>query len=344
MDYFDYIPNGDNADALYHFKLFNTMQMGLVTAGMMVTIFFLLRIIDILCDLWVRSPVPIKSFGADKGYWAVVTGCTDGIGKELALQLGQHGYNLVLLSRTKSKLDGVRRELEAMDVKVDSYSVDFSNATQDDWNHIEQMIKPKSIGILVNNVGMSHPVTTTFMEESPELCRQMVSVNITTMMNLTRLVVPQMRARANGLVLNIGSWTSMKGMPFLSVYASTKAFVKTFSQSLAYELVPEGITVDHIFSFWVSSKMSGYKTTSISIPSPQVYAKHVLTHIGLRCGSLESYSSVPYPPHSYMGFVATAMWDLRIAPPVIYSIANNLYKLSVKKRQQRSKEKMLKCQ
>ncbi|KAJ2507638.1 hypothetical protein IWW47_001012 [Coemansia sp. RSA 2052] len=219
-------------------------------------------------------------------------------------------------------------------VMVDSFAVDFSKATSEDWVHISKMVKSRDVGVLVNNVGVCHPAIISFMEESPDMCKQMVNVNITTMMNMTRLIVPQMRQRKNGLVLNIGSWTAMKGMPFLPVYAGTKGFVKTFSQSLAFELEPEGITVEHIFSFWVRSKMSGYKTSSVSIPSPRVYAKHVLTHIGLKCGTLESYSSVPYPPHSYLGFVSSAMWDSRITPPILYSIANNLYKLSVKRRQQ----------
>ncbi|KAJ2351979.1 hypothetical protein GGF43_003874 [Coemansia sp. RSA 2618] len=206
-----------------------------------------------------------------------------------------------------------------MGVKVDSYAVDFSRATQSDWSHIEEMIKSKNVGILVNNVGVCHPSVITFMEESKDLCNQMVEVNITTMMNMTRFVVPQMRQRKNGLILNIGSWTSMKGMPFLPVYSGTKGFVKTFSQSLAYELEPEGITVDHIFSFWVSSKMSGYKSASISIPSPSIYASHVLTHIGLKCGSLDAYTSVPYAPHS---------------------IANNLYQLSLKRRKRKQTKKL----
>ncbi|KAJ1946106.1 hypothetical protein GGF37_001351, partial [Kickxella alabastrina] len=309
-----------------------TMQIGFVIAGLMVTIYFLLRIIDIVCDLWVRAPIPIDSFGVEKGYWAVVTGCTDGIGKELALQLGEIGYNLVLLSRTQHKLNTFEEQLVQMGVCVDSYAVDFSCATEADWAHIKEMVTSKNIGILVNNVGVCHPTTTTFMDESPEICNQMVDVNITTMMNMSRYVVPQMRERKNGLILNIGSWSSMKGMPFLPVYAGTKGFVKTFSQSLAYELEPEGITVDHIFSFWVSSKMSGYKTASVSIPSPSIYASYVLSHIGLKCGTLEAYSSIPYPPHSFLGFISSVMWDLRITPPILYSIGNNLYKLSSKRR------------
>ncbi|KAJ2419943.1 hypothetical protein GGF47_004489, partial [Coemansia sp. RSA 2524] len=247
-----------------------------------------------------------------------VTGCTDGIGREIALQLGETGYNLVLLSRTQRKLDDLEQQLMAMGVKVDSYAVDFSCATSTDWTHIREIITSKNIGILVNNVGICHPSVTSFMEETPALCSQMVEVNIHTTVNMTRLVVPQMRQQKNGLILNIGSWTSMKGMPFLSVYAGTKGFVKTFSQSLAYELEPEGITVDHIFSFWVSSKMSGYKSASISIPSPSIYASHVLSHIGLRCGSMDAYSSVPYAPHSFLGFVSTMMWDPRITSPTLY--------------------------
>ncbi|KAJ1934685.1 hypothetical protein EC988_008727, partial [Linderina pennispora] len=210
-----------------------------------------------------------------------VTGCTDGIGKELALQLGDKGYNLVLLSRTQSKLDGVRNQLLAKNVKVDSYAVDFSCTTKEQWDHIEQMVKSKDIGILVNNVGVCHPAAVTFIDESPTMCKQMVDVNIVTMMKMTRFVVPQMRQRKNGCILNIGSWTCLKGMPFLSVYAGTKGFVKTFSQSLAYELKSEGITIQHILSFWVASKMSGYKKASVSIPSATRYVSSVLNRIGL---------------------------------------------------------------
>ncbi|KAJ2278867.1 hypothetical protein J3F81_000247 [Coemansia sp. RSA 371] len=245
-----------------------------------------------------------------------------------------HGINSALtdpLGYIPSEADGDALAL-AMGVKVDSYAVDFSCATSTDWTHIREIITSKNIGILVNNVGICHPSVTSFMEETPALCSQMVEVNIHTTVNMTRLVVPQMRQQKNGLILNIGSWTSMKGMPFLSVYAGTKGFVKTFSQSLAYELEPEGITVDHIFSFWVSSKMSGYKSASISIPSPSIYASHVLSHIGLRCGSMDAYSSVPYAPHSFLGFVSTMMWDPRITSPTLYSIANNLYQLSLKRR------------
>ncbi|KAJ1834783.1 hypothetical protein LPJ63_001668 [Coemansia sp. RSA 2711] len=308
------------------------MQIAFVLCGCIVTIYFALRVIDVVSDLWVRNPIPVERFGLEQGHWAVVTGCTDGIGKELALQLGEIGYNLVLLSRTQDKLDDVEHQLVKLGVKVDSYAVDFSRATEQDWKHIQEMVTSKNVGILINNVGVCHPSVIAFMEETQELCNQMVKVNISTMLNITRFVVPQMRQRKNGLILNIGSWTSMKGMPFLPVYAATKGFVKTFSQSLAYELESEGVVVDHIFSFWVSSKMSGYKSASVTIPSPSVYASHVLSHIGLKCGSMEPYSSVPYAPHSYLGFVATLVWDLRFAPPVLFSIGNNLYQLSLKRR------------
>ncbi|KAJ1956618.1 hypothetical protein GGI12_005262, partial [Dipsacomyces acuminosporus] len=318
MGVLDYIPDGSDPTELYHFKLYNSFQMFLAMAGCGAVCYFTLKILDIISDLWIREPIAVESFGADEGYWAVVTGCTDGIGKAIALELGAKGYNLVLLSRTQSKLDEVRDELLGMGVEVDAYSVDFSKTTKEQWDRIETMVKSKRVSILVNNVAVCHLTTTSFMEESPEMCKQMVDVNIVTLMKMTRLVVPQMRERKNGLILNIGSWTSMRSMPYLPVYAGTKGFVKTFSQSLAYELKPLGITVEHVFSFWVKSKMSGYKNSSITIPSADTYATHLLSHIGRMCGTLEAHSSIPYYAHSFLAFCTNNLWDSRLTSPALY--------------------------
>ncbi|KAJ2054552.1 hypothetical protein GGI08_004533, partial [Coemansia sp. S2] len=90
-----------------------------------------------------------------------------------------------------------------------------------------------------NNVGLCHENPTFFDEEEQDKCNDMVEVNVNTMMDLTRIVVPQMQQRKNGLIINLGSFAAMRSMPFLSVYAGTKGFVKTYSQSLAYELEPD---------------------------------------------------------------------------------------------------------
>ncbi|KAJ2422504.1 hypothetical protein GGF41_003480 [Coemansia sp. RSA 2531] len=138
-------------------------------------------------------------------------------------------------------------------------------------------------------------------------------------MDLTRIVVPQMQQRKNGLIINLGSFAAIRSMPFLSVYAGTKGFVKTYSQSLAYELEPDGITVSHLLSFWVTSKMSGYREPTLSIPSPEQYVQRVFSRLGLKCGASDSHTTLPYYPHSILNFVVSCLWDPVLAIPAHYS-------------------------
>ncbi|KAJ1951298.1 hypothetical protein FBU59_000248 [Linderina macrospora] len=136
---------------------------------------------------------------------------------------------------------------------------------------------------------------------------------------MTRLIVPQMRERKTGLILNMGSFAALRSLPFLSVYAGTKGFVKTWSQSLAYELEPDGITVSHVFSFWVTSKMSGFRNPTLSVPTPETYVQCTFDRLGLRCGATDSFTTIPYWPHSILNFIVSCLWDPRHAPPVQYS-------------------------
>ncbi|KAJ1898403.1 hypothetical protein LPJ66_002765 [Kickxella alabastrina] len=160
------------------------------------------------------------------------------------------------------------------------------------------------------------------------------------MMNITRLVVPQMQERQNGLIINLGSFAAMRSLPFLSVYAGTKGFVKTYSQSLAYELEPQGIMVSHIFSFWVTSKMSGYRDPTLSVPSPEQYVECVFDRLGLRCGSSDSHTAIPYYPHSILNFVISCLWDPMHAKDAHYNIGRNLYRLG-QLRQERRKSRQV---
>ncbi|KAJ1898425.1 hypothetical protein LPJ66_002764, partial [Kickxella alabastrina] len=264
---------------------------------------------DILMDLFVREAVSLDQYGAGDGYWAVVTGCTDGIGKAAALHLADKGFNIIMLSRTPSKLADMKKEIEKKGVSVKSYAVDFTKCTESQWSDIHDLIQGESVSVVINNVGLCHHNPIFFDEEDEIMCNDMVKVNITTMMNITRLAVPQMQERQNGLIINLGSFAAMRSLPFLSVYAGTKGFVKTYSQSLAYELEPHGIMVSHIFSFWVTSKMSGYRDPKLSVPSPERYIECVFDRLGLRCGSSDSHTAIPYYPHSILNFVVSCLWD-----------------------------------
>ncbi|ORX73790.1 hypothetical protein DL89DRAFT_263804 [Linderina pennispora] len=192
--------------------------------------------------------------------------------------------------------------LEKRGVMARSYAVDFSRCTEKQW---------ADIGELVNSEQSEHS-----------------KINISTMMNMTRLIVPQLRERKTGLILNMGSFAALRSLPFLSVYAGTKGFVKTM-------LEPDGITVSHVFSFWVTSKMSGFRNPTLSVPTPETYVQCTFDRLGLRCGATDSFTTIPYWPHSILNFIVSCLWDPRHAPPVQYNIGNNLYQLGLLRQERR---------
>lgn len=156
-------------------------------------------------------------------------------------------------------------------------------------------------------------------EEDPLLCSGMVETNVNLLMNLTRLVVPQMQKRKNGLILNMGSYAAILSTPFLSAYSGTKGFVKNFSQSLAYELEPDGIIVSHIFNMGVSSKFRSNQKHSLFMPDPKKYVTSLLKRIGLTCGSWETHSSIPYLPHAMLSFFMWSLWEPENTKSCVYS-------------------------
>ena len=94
-----------------------------------------------------------------KGTWALVTGSTDGIGLEFAKQLAKDGFNICLVSRTESKLQGVvENDLKKFDVKTRIVVADFSqNANMDFYNDIMRKVEDLDIGLVVLNAGVGTP-------------------------------------------------------------------------------------------------------------------------------------------------------------------------------------------
>ncbi len=88
--------------------------------------------------------------------WAVVTGCTDGIGKEFALQLAAKGYNVFMLSRDEDKLREMSDLVTAYGVEAETRTVDFATATTAEYNSIKALVDTKHVRVLINNVGAGY--------------------------------------------------------------------------------------------------------------------------------------------------------------------------------------------
>lgn len=141
------------------------------------------------------------------GSWAVVTGASDGIGKEIAKQLAKRGLNIVLISRTLSKLKQVANEIEKnYKVKTLVVDVDFKQGLPA-YDRIKPYLEDLDIGVLVNNVGMSAPNFERYHEAAvlDSFLWNILACNVLSVTFMTKLVIQGMVDRKKGLVLNVSS-------------------------------------------------------------------------------------------------------------------------------------------
>ncbi|XP_016145791.1 very-long-chain 3-oxoacyl-CoA reductase-A-like [Sinocyclocheilus grahami] len=138
--------------------------------------------------------------------------------------------------------------------------------------------------LLVNNVGISYPYPEFFLHipDLENFITNMINVNITSVCQMTRLVLPRMEARAKGVILNISSASGMFPVPLLTIYSSTKAFVDFFSLGLQAEYKCKGIIIQSVLPFFVATKMTRIRKPTLDKPTPERYVAAELTTVGLQ--------------------------------------------------------------
>lgn len=173
---------------------------------------------------------------------ALITGASSGIGLEFARLFARDGYSLVLVARTRSKLERLAKELETQyQVPVMVIAQDLAKPTAGQTMAGQIVQQGIDVDILVNNAGTQ--VYGEFAESCREQLLEMIQVNTSAMIDLTHLLLPGMIRRGNGRILNVGSTGSFAPGPLNAVYCATKAFVLSFSEAIAAELAGTGVTV-----------------------------------------------------------------------------------------------------
>ncbi len=176
------------------------------------------------------------------GKWALVTGASAGIGVALARELAAGGTNLMLTARRKDRLEKLAQELSsAHKIGVEIFAADLAQTTAPQQIFAHTLAKKITIDLLINNAGFG--AYGAFATVETQRLLDMVQVNCSAVVHLTRLYLPQMLKQRRGDVLILGSTASFQAVPFISTYAATKAFDLLFAEGLAEEVRPYGVRV-----------------------------------------------------------------------------------------------------
>ncbi|XP_056449187.1 17-beta-hydroxysteroid dehydrogenase type 3 isoform X2 [Gadus chalcogrammus] len=245
----------------------------------------LLCFIRMLCPKFF-FPLP-KSFLRSMGEWAVVTGGSEGIGRAYAFELASHGMNVIILSRSKDKLERTAKEIEEETGKrVKVLVADFSR--DDVYREIEDNLKDLEIGVLVNNVGILPSMIPSKFLETKNLNQ------------MCRICLPGMEKRGKGVIVNLSSGVATIPCPLYSLYSASKVFVERFSLCLQAEYSAKGIIIQTIAPFSVSTAMIGFQKGGLAI-LPEDFVRTSLQY--LKAGGKINGSV----GHTFMGWLLQSL-------------------------------------
>lgn len=176
------------------------------------------------------------------GTYSLITGASTGIGECFARALAARKRNLVLVARSREKLQALAEELRAQH-GIEAVPLDFDLSVPGAAAGLAQTLRAEglSVDLLVNNAGFG--ARGEFWRLPLDRQSEMLRLNVQAVVELTHLLLPAMVQRRQGAIINVSSTSSFQPVPYTSLYGATKAFVTSFSMALAEELRTYGIRV-----------------------------------------------------------------------------------------------------
>ena len=162
----------------------------------------------------------------------LITGASAGLGEEFARQLASRCRQMILVARREDRLRDLSSDLKQINPELDVlfFVVDLT-ITEKRVKFIQLLLdNGASPDLLINNAGMGN--YGRFVESDWEKLDKMIQLNITALTHLTHALLPRMRERQSGSVINVSSLASILPIPDFSVYAASKAYVTSFSEAL----------------------------------------------------------------------------------------------------------------
>jgi short-subunit dehydrogenase len=187
---------------------------------------------------------------------ALITGASSGIGAVYADRLARRGHDLVLVARSRDRLDRLARDIaERTGRHVEVLAADLLQPA--DLAGVEQRLREDAaITLLVNNAGVG--THTRLLDSDVERMARMLALNVTAPMRLAYAAAPGFATRGRGAIINISSIVSIAPEVLNGVYGGSKAFMTAFSQSLHHELSAQGVQIQAVLpgatatEFWAT--------------------------------------------------------------------------------------------
>ena len=187
--------------------------------------------------------------------YALITGATRGIGKQIAITLAKQGYNIALNYRKENEeLENTKKEIEKIGVQILAVKGDVSNF-EDCENFVKQVIERfGQIDVLVNNAGITKDMLLMRMKK--EDFEQVIDTNLVGTFNVTKNVVPYMMKARSGRIINISSVVGISGNAGQTNYSASKAGIIGFTKSLAKEIASRNILVNAVAPGFIETNMT----------------------------------------------------------------------------------------
>ena len=257
--------------------------------------------------------------------------CIDGIGKAYALALAKKGLNVMLISRTESKLQDVKKEID--DKKYDGVSVsyvvcDYSKFDKAAKDKVAKAVKDLEVGVLVNNVGVSYRYPMFFHELTDDEVEALMMMNVESTVWMTRMVLSGMVERKSGAIVNISSGSAMYTLPLLAEYSGAKSFIEKFSRTINAEYKSKGVTCQCQIPFYVATKLAKMRK-SLMVPTSTQYVAMAIKWVGYADAVVS-----PFVLHATMGFVMDCLPDF-----VVTKVIMNMH-MATRKRGKKKDERL----
>ena len=223
----------------------------------------------------------------------LITGASGGIGEAFARKLAAEKHNLYLVARSGEKLARLCDELSAEhNIKAGFIALDLTSPQSDEILFLETEKRGLEIEWLINNAGFGN--FGDFAQNDLEKELTMIDLNVSVLVALTHRYLQPMRARQSGVIINVSSTAGFQPVPFMAVYAASKAFVTSFSEALWEENRRYGIKVLALCpggtetNFFKAAGVEGAKLPMRGLETPEAVVETALR--GIRNGKSQIIS------------------------------------------------------